>query len=65
MKKTLSIVFSVLSIAYIFYVIYLGFTNPDALHYSQMLIMCALVSVASYFITFGAFESVDQERAGK
>ncbi len=65
MKKTLSILFSVLSIAYIIYVIFLGVTNPDALRYTEMLIMCALVSIASYFITFGAFESVDRERAGK
>jgi hypothetical protein len=65
MKKTLSILFSALAIIYTLYVVFLGFTNPDSIHYTQMYIMCALMTAASLFIIFGAFESIDQERAGK
>jgi len=44
------------------YLFFLGATLPDAIQARDMLVLCGLLAVVSYFITRGAFEDVDRER---
>jgi hypothetical protein len=62
MKFKLSIVTALLTLAYFGYIFFTGITNPDALGYTQMIILCVLLSVVSYFVSMGAFEDIDNER---
>jgi hypothetical protein len=63
MKKNISILLSTVSIIYIFWLIYTGFTAPETLHYPQMFVLIGLLASTSYFIIFGAFEDVDKGNA--
>jgi hypothetical protein len=65
MKFKLSILFALLSLAYFGFIAFTGITNPDALGYTEMLIFCGLLAGVSYFVTMGAFEDIDNERAKK
>jgi hypothetical protein len=62
MKFKLSIVSALITLAYFGFIFYTGVTNPDSIGYTQMLILCALLAIVSYFVTMGAFEDIDNER---
>lgn len=62
MKLILSIVSFVACLSFFSYIFFLGFTLPDSVQPSDMLILCGLIAVVSYYITRGAFEDVDRER---
>lgn len=62
MKLILSIVSVVACLGFFSYLFFLGVTLPDALQPRDMLILCVLLAVVSYYITRGAFEDVDRER---
>lgn len=62
MKLILSIVSVVACLGFFSYLFFLGFTLPDAIQPRDMLILCGLLAVVSYYITRGAFEDVDRER---
>lgn len=62
MKFKLSILFALITLAYFGFIFYTGVTNPDSIGYTQMLILCALLAIVSYFVTMGAFEDIDNER---
>jgi hypothetical protein len=62
MKLILSIVSVIACLGFFSYLFFLSFTHPDAIKAGDMLILCGLLAVVSYFITRGAFEDVDRER---
>ena len=62
MKLILSIVSVVACLGFFSYLFFLGATLPDAIQARDMLVLCGLLAVVSYFITRGAFEDVDRER---
>lgn len=62
MNFKLSVLFTLLTLAYFGFIFFTGITNPDALGYTNMLILCSLLSLVSYFVSMGAFEAIDNER---
>ncbi|MFN3529764.1 MAG: hypothetical protein ACK417_07575 [Bacteroidia bacterium] len=64
MHFKLSVLFTLITLAYFGNIFFTGITNPDALGYTQMMILCILLALVSYFVTMGAFEDIDNERKG-
>jgi hypothetical protein len=65
MKFKVSVLITLVTLAYFGYIFFMGIFHPDSLGYTELMVLCALMGIASYYITMGAFSDIDQERAGK
>jgi hypothetical protein len=65
MKFTLAAVFSVLTILFTAYMVISGLMDHWSVKMWHVLTLITLMSLASYFISQGAYQDIDDERGGK